>query len=113
MPAPALHGVPLSSAPSDQVPHSGTPQNPDAGHGLPCTFHRACVRREVSGVEKLGVKVSRVILLMMHAPQMPTLLWISWIHSGGGMAELRSRSTSSLVITTSAQELREVKNRGN
>jgi hypothetical protein len=32
---PEAQGVPLDTAPSDHVPHSGTPQKPDAGQGEP------------------------------------------------------------------------------
>ena len=47
-PVAPLQGTPRSSAPLDQVPHSGTPQNPEAGHSDPCI-------RGFSQVRKFGL----------------------------------------------------------
>ena len=33
-----LHGVPRSNCPSDHSPHSGSPQKPEGGHLVPCTY---------------------------------------------------------------------------
>lgn len=36
-PVAPLQGSPILSAPDDHVPHSGTPQKPEAGHGVSCS----------------------------------------------------------------------------
>ena len=36
-PTAPLQGTPGLEGPDDHVPHSGTPQKPDFGHGVPCT----------------------------------------------------------------------------
>lgn len=37
----ALQGVPRSVLPLEKAPHSGSPQNPEGGQGLPCS--NACL----------------------------------------------------------------------